>query len=608
MALHPVVIEVTARLEARSRDLRDDYVQRMRAARRDGSARGRLSCSNLAHVMAASGDDKPTLKSASLPNVGIVTSYNDMLSAHQPFETYPALIREAARGARATAQVAGGVPAMCDGVTQGQPGMELSLFSRDVIALATAVALSHDSFDAALLLGVCDKIVPGLFIGASAFGHLPVLFVPAGPMPSGIANAEKSRVRQLYAEGQATRAELLEAEAGSYHSAGTCTFYGTANSNQMLMELMGLHVPGSAFVPPNTPLRSALVEAAVQQAAQTTALSTGRYLPMVDVIDARSIVNGVVGLMATGGSTNHVLHLVAMARAVGYRLRLQDMHDLSAVTPLLARVYPNGQADVNGFHAAGGIAFLVRELLAGGLLHGDVKTVWGEGLSAYAREPVLINGHLQWRDIPAESGNRDILRTLSDPFTADGGLKILEGNLGEGVIKVSAVHPEHQVVEAPARVFNDQDEFALAFKAGTMNHDLVAVVRFQGPGANGMPELHQLTPLLGSLQDKGFKVALVTDGRMSGASGKVPAAIHVTPAADKGGPLARVRDGDIIRVDSLTGELSLKVDAAEFAARAPAESSQSRHQSGVGRELFGHFRDVVGAADRGASVLFPEDQ
>ena len=608
MALHPILVEVTERLEARSRDLRDDYVQRMRAARRDGSARGRLSCSNLAHVMAASGDDKPMLKSAALPNLGIVTSYNDMLSAHQPFETYPGLIREAARGARATAQVAGGVPAMCDGVTQGQPGMELSLFSRDVIALATGVALSHDSFDAALLLGVCDKIVPGLFIGASAFGHLPVLFVPAGPMPSGIANAEKARVRQLYAEGKATRAELLEVEAGSYHSAGTCTFYGTANSNQMLMEIMGLHVPGSAFVPPNTPLRSALVEAAVQQAAQTTALSDERYRPMVDVIDARSIVNAVVGLMATGGSTNHVLHLVAMARAVGYRLRLRDMHDLSAVTPLLARVYPNGQADVNGFHAAGGIAFLIRELLAGGLLHGDVKTVWGEGLAAYAREPVLINGHLQWRDIPAESGNRDILRPLSDPFTADGGLKILEGNLGEGVIKVSAVKLEHQVIEAPTRVFDDQDEFALAFNAGTMNHDLVAVVRFQGPGANGMPELHQLTPLLGSLQDKGFKVALVTDGRMSGASGKVPAAIHVTPAADKGGPLARVRDGDIIRVDALTGELSVQVDPAEFAARVPATFNRARHQSGVGRELFSHFRHIVGAADRGASVLFPEDE
>ncbi len=605
--MNPVLLAVTERLEARSRDLRADYVERMHAARRDGSARGRLSCSNLAHVMAASGGDKPTLKSAARPNLGIVTSYNDMLSAHQPFEKFPELIREAARGAHATAQVAGGVPAMCDGVTQGQPGMELSLFSRDVIALSTAVSLSHDSFDAALLLGVCDKIVPGLFIGASAFGHLPVLFVPAGPMPSGIANAEKARVRQLYAEGKATRAELLEAEAGSYHSPGTCTFYGTANSNQMLMELMGLHVPGSAFIPPNTPLRAALVEAAVQQAAQTTSLSADRYMPMVDVIDARSIVNAVVGLMATGGSTNHVLHLVAMARSVGYRLRLQDMHDLSAITPLLARVYPNGQADVNGFHAAGGIAFLVRELLAGGLLHGDVNTVWGKGLAAYAREPVLIDGHLQWRDGPAESGNRDILRPLSDPFTADGGLKVLEGNLGEGVIKVSSVKPDHQVIEAPARVFDDQDEFALAFKAGTMNHDLVAVIRFQGPGANGMPELHQLTPLLGSLQDKGFRVALVTDGRMSGASGKVPAAIHVTPAADQGGPLARVRDGDIIRVDALTGELSIQVDAAEFAARTPATSSQSRHQSGVGRELFAHFRDIVSTSDRGASVLFPRD-
>ena len=481
MNVIPRLAEITERLEERSRELRADYVARMRAARRDGAARGRLSCSNLAHVMAASGADKPALRASAWPNLGIVTSYNDMLSAHQPFETFPALIRDAARAARATAQVAGGVPAMCDGVTQGQPGMELSLFSRDVIALSTAVSLSHDSFDAALLLGVCDKIVPGLFIGAAAFGHLPILFVPAGPMPPGIPNAQKAEVRQRYAEGKATREELLEAEAGSYHSAGTCTFYGTANSNQMLMELMGLHVPGSAFVPPNTPLRSALVEAAVQQAAQTTALSESRYRPMVDVIDARSIVNAVVGLMATGGSTNHVLHLVAMARAVGYRLRLQDMHDISAITPLLARVYPNGQADVNHFHAAGGIAFLVRELLAGGLLHGDVNTVWGEGLAAYAREPLLIDGQLQWRDAPALSGDTTILRPLSDPFTAEGGLRVLEGNLGEGVIKVSAVKDEHLVVEAPARVFDDQEDFARAFKAGTMNQDLVAVLRFQGP-------------------------------------------------------------------------------------------------------------------------------
>jgi phosphogluconate dehydratase len=604
MTLNSDIQAVTQRIQARSQDLRAAYESRMRAAKPKGPARGRLSCSNLAHVFAAADADKEALKVAAWPNLGIVTAYNDMLSAHQPFEKFPAIIRAAARNVRATAQVAGGVPAMCDGVTQGQPGMELSLFSRDVIAMATAVSLSHDSFDAALMLGVCDKIVPGLFIGAAAFGHMPILFVPAGPMPSGIPNPQKAKVRQLYAEGKATRAELLEAEAGSYHAPGTCTFYGTANSNQMLMEMLGLHVPGSAFIPPNTPLRTALTEAAVARAAKTTALSQSDYLPFVDVVDARSIVNCVVGLMATGGSTNHMLHIVAMARAAGIILTLQDMADVSAVTPLIARIYPNGVADVNAFHAAGGMAFVIRQLLDAGLVHADVNTVWGKGLDHYAKEPVLIDGQLNWRDAAKESGNLDILRPVANPFTANGGMKMLAGNLGQGVIKVSAVKPEHFIVQAPARVFDDQENFARAFKAKEISGDVIAVVRFQGPAANGMPELHQLTPLLSSLQDKGHQVALITDGRMSGASGKVPAAIHVTPSADKNGPLARVRDGDIILLNAVTGELNVLMDAAEFAARTPAINTSTKHHHGMGRELFANFRNVVSAADDGASVLF----
>ncbi len=604
MALNTVIAEVTQRIEQRSRDLRHDYETRMRAAKPNGPARGRLSCSNLAHVIAAAGTDKDALKVAAWPNLGIVTAFNDMLSAHQPFEKFPAIIRNAARNVRATAQVAGGVPAMCDGVTQGQPGMELSLFSRDVIAMATAVSLSHDSFDAALLLGVCDKIVPGLFMGAAAFGHLPILFVPAGPMPSGIPNPQKAKVRQLYAEGKATREELLEAEAGSYHAPGTCTFYGTANSNQMLMELMGLHVPGSAFIPPNTPLRTALTEAAVERAAKTTALNEANYLPFAEVIDARSIVNAVVGLMATGGSTNHMLHLIAMARAVGIRLTLHDMADISAATPLMARIYPNGVADVNGFHAAGGMAFVVRELIDAGLVHADVNTVWGKGLEHYAKEPVLIDDKLVWRDPPELSGNTEILRSLSEPFTPDGGLRIVSGNLGQGVIKVSAVKPEHHIVQAPARVFDDQEDFARAFKAKDITGDVIAVVRFQGPSTNGMPELHQLTPLLSSLQDKGHSVALITDGRMSGASGKIPAAIHITPSADKNGPLARVRDGDLICLNAVTGELSVLVNDEEFSARPSATMSNTPHHHGFGRELFANFRAIVGSADEGASVLF----
>jgi phosphogluconate dehydratase len=604
MTLNTQIKLITQRIETRSRDLRADYETRMRAAKPKGPARGRLSCSNLAHVFAAAGADKDALKVAAWPNLGIVTAYNDMLSAHQPFEKFPAIIRAAARNVRATAQVAGGVPAMCDGVTQGQPGMELSLFSRDVIAMATAVSLSHDSFDAVLLLGVCDKIVPGLFMGAAAFGHLPVLFVPAGPMPSGISNPQKAKVRQLYAEGKATRAELLDAEAGSYHAPGTCTFYGTANSNQMLMEMMGLHVPGSAFIAPNTPLRTALTEAAVTRAAQTTALSDKHYLPFVDVIDVRSIVNAVVGLMATGGSTNHMLHIIAMARSVGVHLTLQDMADISAATPLIARIYPNGIADVNAFHAAGGMAFVVRELIDAGLVHADVNTVWGEGLQHYAKEPALIDDQLVWRDAPIESGNLDILRPISNPFTADGGLRVVAGNLGQGVIKVSAVKPEHHIVQAPARVFDDQESFARAFKAKEITGDVIAVIRFQGPSANGMPELHQLTPLLSSLQDKGHRVALITDGRMSGASGKIPAAIHVTPSADKHGPLTRVRDGDMICLNAVTGELNVLMDSAEFAARSPSINSSDSHHHGMGRELFANFRHLVSAADEGASVLF----
>ena len=606
MKLNATIAEVTARIEARSGDLRRDYVARMRAAKPDGAARGRLSCANLAHVIAAAGDDKAPLKAAGWPNLGIVTAYNDMLSAHQPYESFPQQIRAAARKVRATAQVAGGVPAMCDGVTQGQPGMELSLFSRDVIAMATAVSLSHDSFDAGLMLGICDKIVPGLFIGASAFAHLPMVFVPSGPMPSGLPNKQKALVRQRYAEGKATREELMEAESASYHSAGTCTFYGTANSNQMLMELMGLHVPGSAFVAPNTPLRAALTEAAVARAAASSALSGDGYRPMVDVIDARSLVNAVVGLMATGGSTNHTLHLVAMARAVGYLLTWEDMAQVSSVTPLLTRIYPNGSADVNHFHVAGGMSFLVRELIDAGLVHADVRTIWGDSLADYAREPLLIDGSLQWRDAPSESADLNVLRPVADPFTADGGLRLLKGNLGKAIIKVSAVAPEHQVVEAPARVFASQDEFAVAFKAGELKRDVVVVLRFQGPDANGMPELHRLTPALSSLQDQGFKVALLTDGRMSGASGKVPAAIHASPGAPCGGPLARIRDGDVIRIDAPRDEMRVRVDAAEFAAREPAVADLAGSQHGMGRELFNHFRQIVSTPDSGASVLFDE--
>lgn len=603
MSIHSVVDRVTDRLMTRSQTLRDDYIRRMQAQIRRSPARSRLSCSNLAHVMAASGEDKPEIGYGGYPNIGIVTAYNDMLSAHQPYETYPAKIREWARACKATAQVAGGVPAMCDGVTQGQPGMELSLFSRDVIALATSVAFSHDAFDAGLMLGVCDKIVPGLFLGAAAFGHMPIVFVPAGPMPSGIANAEKAKVRQRYADGKATREELLAVEAGSYHAAGTCTFYGTANSNQLLMEMMGLHIPGSAFVPPSGNLRERLTEFAVQTAARHTAMGK-EFLPFFEVIDARSLVNGVIGLMATGGSTNLMIHILAMARSVGYEMTLEDIAELSQVTPLLARIYPNGSADVNQFHAAGGMAFVIRELFAANLLHADARSVIGQPISAYAQEPSLAQGHLYWKDAPATSGDENILRSAAAPFSPQGGLCRLHGNLGEAVIKISALDETKWKVSAPARVFDSQQAMARAHEAGELNGDMVAVVRYQGPRANGMPELHKLMPLLANLQDKGHRVALVTDGRLSGASGKVPAAIHLSPSTDEGGMIGKIRDGDLISIDAVSGRLELHVEAAELVARAPLPYSESGHQHGLGREYFQLFRDHVSSTQTGASILF----
>jgi phosphogluconate dehydratase len=601
--LHPRIREVTERIRERSRESRAEYLARTRAAHQATVTRSRLSCTNLAHGFAASNSqDKDALKGMQWPNLAIVTSYNDMLSAHQPFERFPGLIRVAAREVGATAQVAGGVPAMCDGVTQGQTGMELSLFSRDVIAMSTAIALSHNMFDATLCLGVCDKIVPGLLIGALTFGHLPTVFVPGGPMPSGVANQEKARIRKLYAEGKVGRAELLESESGSYHSAGTCTFYGTANSNQMLMEVMGLHMPGSAFIPPNTPLRDALTVAATRRAARITCLGE-EYLPIADVVDERCIVNAIVGLHATGGSTNHTLHIVAIAQAAGIQVNWDDLSDLSDVVPLLARIYPNGGADVNHFHAAGGMGFLIRELLGAGLLHEDVITVMGKGLTAYGQEPYLAdNGKLSWRDAPAASGDAAVLRTASDPFSADGGLKLVRGNLGRAVVKVSAVKSQYRVVEAPAAVFDDQDEVIRAFKAGALTRDVVVVVRFQGPRANGMPELHKLTPALASLQDKGFKVALVTDGRMSGASGAVPAAIHITPECVGGGPLAKVRDGDVIRLDCNTGVLEVNVPAEIWNARELATADLKRNEFGMGRELFHLFRANAAGAERGGGL------
>ena len=600
MALNATIARVTARIRARSESSRGLYLDRMAAAAHAGPARAHLSCGNQAHAYAAMGPDKAALTQARLPNIGIVTAYNDMLAAHQPYEDYPRLIREAARKAGATAQVAGGVPAMCDGVTQGQAGMEMSLFSRDVIALAAGVALSHNTFDASLYLGVCDKIVPGLVMAAATFSHIPAVFVPAGPMTSGIPNDEKSRVRNAWAEGKATRDELMAAEMASYHGPGTCTFYGTANTNQMLMEFMGLHLPGASFVNPGTPLRDALTTAAVDRAAAITALGND-YRPAGEILDERAFVNGIVGLMATGGSTNLVLHLPAMARAAGIHLDLEDFAEISNVVPLMAKVYPNGLADVNHFHAAGGLQFLIGQLLDAGLLHDDARTVAGDGLTLYRQEPKLKAGKLAWEPGPATSLNEKIVRPAADPFQPIGGLKRLAGNLGTGVIKVSAVAPERHVIEAPARIFHDQEAVKRAFKAGEFTSDCIVVVRFQGPQANGMPELHSLTPTLSVLQDRGLKVALVTDGRMSGASGKVPAAIHVSPEAACGGPLARLRDGDIIRLDADAGTLT--VFAEDFDHRAPVTADLSANSHGIGRELFDIFRRHAGPATTGAALV-----
>src|SRR5437016_2505313 len=605
MPLNPRVRDATERIRERSRQERSAYLARAGSSAAQQPTRSSLSCTNLAHGFAAAATgDKDALKELRWPNLGIVTAYNDMLSAHQPFERFPGLIRTAARDAGATAQVAGGVPAMCDGVTQGHAGMELSLFSRDVIAMSTGIALAHGMFDATLCLGVCDKIVPGLLIGALAFGHLPTIFVPAGPMPRGMANKEKARIRQLFAEGKVGREALLESEAASYHSPGTCTFYGTANSNQMLMEVMGLHMPGSAFVHPNTPLRDALTAAAARRAARITALGK-EYIPLARVVDERAIVNAIVGLLATGGSTNHTLHLVAIARAAGILIDWDDFSELSDVVPLLARIYPNGSADVNHFHAAGGMGFLVRELLKAGLMHSDVQTIAGLGLEAYTQEPWLSPEGLAWREAPAKSADTGVLRPADDPFSADGGLKLLRGNLGRSVIKVSAVSSEHRVVEAPARVFDSQDDVIKAFKAGELTRDVVVVVRYQGPRDNGMPELHQLTPTLASVQSKGFKVALVTDGRMSGASGAVPAAIHVTPECLNGGPLAIVKDGDLIRLDSIAGTLEVRVPDTVLHQRPAPSASIAHNDHGMGRELFRLFRLHAASAEQGGGVCLP---
>jgi phosphogluconate dehydratase len=598
--LDPTVEAVTARVIERSGAHRRRYLDLIARERDVGVNRSRLSCGNLAHGFAASGDDKAAIRADQAMNIGIVTAYNDMLSAHQPYGRYPEQIKLFAREVGATAQVAGGVPAMCDGVTQGQPGMELSLFSRDAIALSTAIALTHGMFDGALLLGICDKIVPGLLIGALRFGHLPMIAVPAGPMPSGLANKEKQRVRQLYAEGIVGRAELLEAEAASYHGAGTCTFYGTANSNQMLMEVMGLHMPGAAFVNPGTKLRQALTRSAVHRLADLGA-SGADYRPLGLCIDEKAIVNACVGLLATGGSTNHAIHIPAIARAAGILIDWEDLDRLSSAVPLIARVYPNGSGDVNQFHAAGGMAFTMATLLDAGLLHGDILTVAGSDLADQARSPRLDGERLVWDDSPTASLDESILRGVADAFSPDGGMRLVTGNLGRATFKTSAVDESRRTIEATARVFFDQDQVIAAFKAGELDRDVVVVVRFQGPRANGMPELHKLTPLLGVLQDKGFKVALVTDGRMSGASGKVPAAIHLTPEAFGGGPIARLRDGDVIRLCARKGEIEALVDPAVWRAREPAAAPPPA--LGAGRELFAFLRQDAPSAEQGGSNM-----
>ena len=601
MSVNATISAVTEKIIERSRQPRRRYLEKIDAAIALTPKRKALGCANIAHGFAAcSPHDKNELRNGSAPNLAIVTAYNDMLSAHQPFETYPNMIREAARVVGGTAQVAGGVPAMCDGVTQGETGMELSLFSRDVIALSTAVALSHQMFDAAVYLGVCDKIVPGLIIGALSFGHLPAVFIPAGPMTSGLPNDEKAKIRQLYAEGKVDRSQLLEAEALSYHGPGTCTFYGTANSNQMLMEIMGLHLPGSTFVNPNTPLRDAITRESAKRALSITALGND-YQPIGRIYDEKAVVNGVVGLLATGGSTNHTMHLIAMAAAAGIALTWEDLAELSKAVPLMARVYPNGKADVNHFNAAGGMGFLIRELLSAGLLHEDVQTIMGTGLSGYTKEARLgADGELVYAAAAATSHDEGVLRDASKPFQPTGGLNVLKGNLGLSVIKTSSIPADRHFIEAPARIFHSQEDLQAAFRAGELNGDMVAVVRFQGPKANGMPELHRLTPALAVLQERGFKVALVTDGRMSGASGKVPAAIHLTPEAVDGGPIAKIRDGDIIRLDADAGTLEV---LADLSTRDAVKADLSANNVGTGRELFQAFRNIAGRADQGASIF-----
>jgi phosphogluconate dehydratase len=606
MARHvtETVSAVTERIIARSKQSRARYLERMAAQRANQPKRKSLGCANQAHGFAACGpEDKEQLRNGDGPNLGIVTAYNDMLSAHQPFEYYPEIIRKAAREAGGSAQVAGGVPAMCDGVTQGETGMDLSLFSRDVIALSTAIALSHQMFDAAVYLGVCDKIVPGLIMGALNFGHLPAVFIPAGPMTSGMNNDDKAKIRQLYAEGKIDRAALLEAESQSYHGPGTCTFYGTANSNQMLMEIMGLHLPGSTFVNPGSELRDEITKASAKQALSLTALGN-RYTPLSQIYDEKSVVNGVVGLLATGGSTNHTMHVIAMAAAAGIVLTWDDLADLSHKVPLLTRIYPNGTADVNHFNAAGGMGFLIRELLDAGLLHNDVTTIMGQGLDHYLQEPKLnAEGGLSWSAAATQSADTKVLQTVKAAFQPTGGLNVLKGNLGTAVIKSSSIPSDRHIIEAPAKVFHSQEELQQAFKAGDLNCDHIAVVRFQGPKACGMPELHRLTPPLAVLQNRGLKVALVTDGRMSGASGKVPAAIHVTPEAVDGGPIGRIQNGDIIRIDADKGTLEVLVDAVEFNARPLATADLSKNNWGTGRELFAAFRKLAGPADQGASIF-----
>lgn len=606
--MHTVVQSVTDRIIVRSKASREAYLAALNDARNHGVHRSSLSCGNLAHGFAAcSPDDKNTLRQLTKANIGIVTAFNDMLSAHQPYERYPELLKKACQEVGSVAQVAGGVPAMCDGVTQGQPGMELSLLSREVIAMATAVGLSHNMFDGALLLGICDKIVPGLLIGALSFGHLPMLFVPAGPMKSGIPNKEKARIRQQFAQGKVDRTQLLEAEARSYHSAGTCTFYGTANSNQLMLEVMGLQLPGSSFVNPDDPLRDALSKMAAKQVCRLTEMGS-QYSPIGEIVNEKSVVNGIVALLATGGSTNLTMHIVAAARAAGIIVNWDDFSELSDAVPLLARVYPNGHADINHFHAAGGMAFLIKELLEAGLLHEDVNTVAGFGLRRYTQEPKLLEGELRWVDGPSESLDTEVLTSVASPFQNNGGLKLLKGNLGRAVIKVSAVQVQHRVVEAPAIVIDDQNKLDALFKAGALDRDCVVVVKGQGPKANGMPELHKLTPLLGSLQDKGFKVALMTDGRMSGASGKVPAAIHLTPEALDGGLIAKVQDGDLIRVNALTGELSLLVSEAQLATRTAGEVDLHHSRFGMGRELFSALRANLSSPETGARCTSAIDE